>query len=76
MVGQGRGISDTNLFVKIDIYFRPVIRFLCVLQLSPTIKFTIMIQVTNKHYHIQYRVRLAKTGFKLTTLVVIGTDCI
>ena len=43
MVGQGRGISDTNLFVKIDIYFPPVIRFLCVLQLSPTVKFTIMI---------------------------------
>ena len=43
IVGQGRGISDTNLFVKIDIYFPPVIRFLCVLQLSPTVKFTTMI---------------------------------
>ena len=34
-------------------------------------------QVTDKRYHIiLYRVyRLARTGFELTLLVVIGTDC-
>jgi hypothetical protein len=33
----------------------------------------ICLQVTDKIYHIIYRVHLAWAGFKLTTLVVIGT---
>ena len=33
-------------------------------------------QVTNKLYHIVYRVHLALAGFALTTFVVIGTDYI
>jgi hypothetical protein len=39
-------------------------------------KTTNLLQVTDKLDHIMYRVHLTRVGFELTTLVVIGTDCI
>ena len=40
-------------------------------------KTTDLQQVTDKLYHIMlFRVYITSAGFKLTTLVVMGTDCI
>jgi len=38
-------------------------------------KTTDLPQVTDKFYRIMYRVHLARVGFELATLVVMGTDC-
>jgi hypothetical protein len=40
-------------------------------------KTTDLPQVTDKHYHIMlFQVNIAWVGFELTTLVMIGTDCL
>ena len=52
----------------------PAISWWTVLLVEET---TDLSQFTDKLYHIRlYRVHLAWVGFKLTTLVVIGTHCI
>jgi hypothetical protein len=47
---------------------------LCSIYVTPE-KTTDLSQVTDKLHILLYLVHLAWAGFKLTTLVVIGTDC-
>jgi hypothetical protein len=47
------------------------------LKVTLKLKYLDLSQITEQLYHIRlHRVHLAWVGFKLTTLVVIGTDCI
>jgi hypothetical protein len=39
-------------------------------------KTTDLLQITDKLYHIKYKCTRRLSGIQLTTLVVIGTDCI
>ena len=47
------------------------------MKLEYSLKTTDLSQVTDKLYHIMfYPVYTARVGFELTTLVMLGTDCI
>jgi hypothetical protein len=66
------GFTTTN---AIQLYLSSL--FYCWKKWEYPEKTTDLSQVTDKLYHIMlYRVHLARVGFELTTLVVIGTDCI